>query len=179
MYTAFTEHCTGFTVNVKEIAQIEYLRTVRNQLREGDLREAYRLLQQIVVSHPDNPLILSYFGFLQAALEKRYRAGIENCRKAISLEERRSAFEDDDVPAELYLNLARAYIAAGRRKPALDALERGQRYDKKGELAAELRSLGIRKNPPVPFLDRSNPINKYIGMMLHEKADHHGISHPY
>jgi hypothetical protein len=24
----------------------------------------------------------------------------------------------------------------------------------------------MRKKPPVPFLDRSNPINKYIGMIL-------------
>jgi hypothetical protein len=27
----------------------------------------------------------------------------------------------------------------------------------------------MRKKPPVPFLDRSNPINKYIGMILHVK----------
>jgi tetratricopeptide (TPR) repeat protein len=171
MYTVFTEQCAGFSMNVKEIAQIECMRTVRNHMRMGELREAYRVLQQAFMQYPENPHVLSSFGYLQAVLEKKYRAGIENCRKALSLEKRRSVTDDNDMPAELYLNLARAYMAAGRRKLALDSLEQGQRYDKKGELARELRSLGIRKRPPVPFLNRSNPINKYIGMMLHIRAN--------
>jgi len=32
----------------------------------------------------------------------------------------------------------------------------------------EMRVLGKRKKAPVPFLDRSNLINKYIGMILHK-----------
>jgi tetratricopeptide (TPR) repeat protein len=171
MYTVFSEQCTGFSMNVKEIALMECMRTLRSHMRRGELRDAYRLLQPAVVTYPQNPYILSCFGYLQAALEKKYRAGVENCRKALSLEERRAAVEENDVPAELYLNLARAYMAAGRRKLALDSLEQGLRYDKKGELASERRSLGIRKRPPVPFLNRSNPINKYIGMMLHVRAN--------
>ena len=173
MYTVFTEQCAEFSLNVKEIAQVECMRSVRTCLRRGELREAHKLLLQAVANYPQSPYIMSYFGYLQAAFEKKYRSGVENCRKALSLEQQRALSEENDVPAELYLNLARAYIAAGRRKLALDSLEQGMRYDKKGELANELRSLGVRKRPPVPFLNRSNPINKYIGMMLHLRATDH------
>jgi tetratricopeptide (TPR) repeat protein len=179
MYTVFTEQCAGFSTNVKEIAQMECMRSVRTYLRMGELREAHRLLLQAVGSYPQNPYIMSYFGYLQAVVEKKYRSGIENCRRALSLEQQRSVSEENDVPAELYLNIARAYMAAGRRKLALDSLEQGLRYDKKGELASELRSLGIRKRPPVPFLNRSNPINKYIGMMRHIRSTERGSFAPH
>jgi hypothetical protein len=66
-----------------------------------------------------------------------------------------------------YLNLGRAYLAAGKKKDAIDAFRKGLQYDNgNSDLRKELRGLGMRKKPPVPFLDRSNPINKYIGMIL-------------
>jgi hypothetical protein len=33
-----------------------------------------------------------------------------------------------------------------------------------------MQKLGVRKKPPVPFLDRSNPINKYIGKLLNKSS---------
>jgi tetratricopeptide (TPR) repeat protein len=164
----------GFSINSRDIFLSEYLKALKVHLREGELRDAFALLQQGIVNYPENALILSYFGFLQVVLEKRYRTGVENCRRALSLWQREALTEESEAPPELYLNLARAYIAAGRRKLAVECLEAGLRYDKHGELQKELFSIGVRRKPPVPFLDRSNPINKYLGMMTYVKKQDAG-----
>ncbi len=167
MHATASRHSAAYTINSKDVVLFEYVKAVRNYVREGELRDAYALLQEAIVHYPHNPTILSYFGFLEAALERRYRLGVESCRRGLSLVERRAAEDGGEVPAELYLNLARAYVAAGRRKLAVECLEKGLRFDRHGEIRAELHSIGIRKKPPVPFLDRSNPINKYLGMIMH------------
>jgi hypothetical protein len=70
----------------------------------------------------------------------------------------------------LYLNLGRAYVAARRKRDALDAFRKGLEYDKSNrEILVEIRALGSRKKAVVPFLDRSNPINKYIGKIVHKE----------
>lgn len=164
-------HSAGHSINSRDVVLFEYVKAVRELLSEGELRDAFTLLQQAIVNYPDNPYILSYFGYLQAALEKRYRSGVDNCRKALFQLERKAAEGECEVPPEMYLNLSRAYIAACRRKLAVECLEQGLRFDRHGEIRSELRTLGIRKKPPVPFLDRSNPINKYIGMIIHLRKE--------
>jgi hypothetical protein len=73
----------------------------------------------------------------------------------------------------LYLNLGRAYIAAGRKVEGIKSFEKGLKFDRSHfELKKEQRLLGIRKPPVVPFLSRSNPINKYIGIILHGTRKH-------
>ncbi len=156
-------------MQIGDITLVEYRHAVRSNLREGKLTDAFLLLRQAIVHYPENPYILSYFGFLQAVIEKRYRSGVDNCRKAIALMQQGAGKENNRVPAELFLNLGRAYIAAGRRKEAVDSLERGLKHGRSNDLLNELRGIGIRRKPVLPFLDRSNPINKYIGMMLYMK----------
>ncbi len=151
---------------MEDVTLLEYRRAVRFHLKQDRLKEAYTLLLQAIVHYPENPYILSHFGYLQAAVEGKYRTGVENCRKAIGIMQQNAGRE---VPAELYLNLGKAYAAAGRRKEAVDTLERGIRYDSGNDLLNELRSIGIRRKPVIPFLNRSNPINKYIGMFLHKR----------
>jgi len=71
------------------------------------------------------------------------------------------------LTAVLYFNLGRAYIAGGTKKEAVDALNKGLRFDKKNkDILNELNRLGVRKLVPVPFLSRSNPVNEIIGVML-------------
>jgi tetratricopeptide (TPR) repeat protein len=145
----------------------EYLRAVKTNLRDGKQKEAFRLLQQAALHFPDDPVILSYYGCLQAVVDKKYRSGVETCKKAIALLGHEESFEEEMLYPVFYLNLGRAYTAAGKKKDAIDAFTRGLRYDNGNrEILKELRGLGERKRPPVPFLDRSNPINKYVGMLL-------------
>ena len=50
----------------------------------------------------------------------------------------------------------------------MDTVLRGIKYDRPdGPLRAEMKKMGIRRKPPIPFLSRLNPINKYIGKILH------------
>lgn len=142
-------------------------RTVRVQLKEGRTKEAYAVLLKAVAEHPDDPFLLSYFGSLQAIVDKKFKSGIAACTRAILLLKKESFSEEGLYPV-FYLNLGRACLAAGRKKDAIDAFKKGLRYDTgNSELKAELQRLGVRKKPPVSFLDRSHPVNRIIGKMLH------------
>jgi tetratricopeptide (TPR) repeat protein len=146
----------------------DFIREARNLLRDGEQKQAYGLLIKGVVRYPESVLILSYFGCLQAIVDRKYRAGIDACRKALGMFKAPDAYSAGIIYPILYLNLGRAYIAAGRKVEAIEAFEKGLKYDRTHfELKKEQRLLGIRKPPVVPFLSRSNPINKLIGIILH------------
>jgi tetratricopeptide (TPR) repeat protein len=145
-----------------------YLRTVKAHLRKGNQKAAFSILQQASLQYPEDPFILSYYGCFQAIVDRKYRAGVDNCKKALSLLRKESSFGEEMLYPVFFLNLGRAYIAAGKKKEALVELNRGLKYDNRNsEILQELRTLGMRKKALVPFLDRSNPINKYIGLILH------------
>jgi tetratricopeptide (TPR) repeat protein len=145
----------------------DYLRAVKAHLQRGKQKEAFSLLQQAAFQYPDDPFILSYYGCLQALVDKKYRSGVEKCKLALSMIKKQSSFGEDMLYPVFYLNLGRAYLAAGKKKDALDTFGKGLNHDSGNrDILAELRSLGSRKKAPVPFLDRSNPINKYIGLIL-------------
>jgi tetratricopeptide (TPR) repeat protein len=157
----------------------DYLRAIRFHLRSGKHKEAYSLLLQASVQFPDDPLILSYYGCLQALVAKKYRSGVETCKRAILLLKKQGSFGEEVLYPVFYLNLGRACVAAGKKEDAIDAFRKGLKYDNgNSDLKKELLGLGVRKQPPVPFLDRSNPINKYIGMILksEKKAPSEGKS---
>lgn len=146
----------------------EYIRTVKTFLRNGKQRDAFRVLQQAVVFFPDDAYILSYYGLLQALVDRKYRVGVETCKKALTLLKGASVSGEDVIFPMLYLNLGRAFLAAGKKKDAIESFQRGLKYDSRNsDLLKELRALGTRKKPPLSFLDRSNPINIYIGKIMH------------
>jgi tetratricopeptide (TPR) repeat protein len=145
----------------------DYLRAVKASLQKGNQKAAFNLLQDAALQYPDDPFILSYYGCLQSLVDRKYRAGVEKCKQALSMIKRESSFGEDMLYPVFYLNLGRAYVAAGKKKDALDAFGKGLKYDNSNrDILMELRGLGSRKQAPVPFLDRSNPINKYIGLIL-------------
>ena len=104
---------------------------------------------------------LSYFGLCLALVEKKIKPSIDLCKRAIELQ-----FYNVDH----FANLARVYTAAGNRKKALETIEQGSKTHPDDEsLMAVRRELGIRSRPPVPFLERSNPINITLGQARHAK----------
>lgn len=154
-----------------KITAASYLRLARTHLKNGEHKHAFVLLQQAVVLFPEDALILSYFGCLQALVDKKYRSGIETCKRAISLLKKREEEDKEKLYALFHLNLGRAYLAAGKRQDALAAFTTGIKYDSSNrDLQMELRGMGKRKQPPVSFLGRSNPLNKYIGKILHARS---------
>ncbi|MEM8962663.1 MAG: hypothetical protein AAGD38_14350, partial [Acidobacteriota bacterium] len=56
----------------------------------------------------------------------------------------------------------------GDRRAAIDIVERGLLIDAGNSELLELRrDLGERRQPMVPFLGRSNPINRMLGLLRH------------
>jgi tetratricopeptide (TPR) repeat protein len=113
------------------------------------------------LNNPRAAVGLSYFGLCLALVQKKYRPAIDLCRRALDLE-----FYNGDH----YVNLARVYLAAGQRRKAVDIAESGLKLlpDHEG-LQRVRRSLGVRERPPVPFLNRSHPINVTLGQARHAK----------
>ncbi len=157
--------------NAREIPAAEYIKVARAHLRNGQQKKAYGILLQAMDVHPGHPVILSYCGWLQAIIDKKHQSGIAACRRAFV------AFKSSDphtagiVYPILYLNLGRAFLAAGRKKEAVESFNKGLKHDRSHyELKKEMKLLGTRKKPLVPFLSRSNPINRCAGKMLHDSS---------
>lgn len=120
------------------------------------------------VDYPDNAIILSYYGYLQSLVDGKHQSAVASCRKALALFHPADSKSARILYPILCLNLGRTCISAGKKKEAFDAFNKGLDYDKgHSELKKEIRLLGMRRRPPVPFLSRSNPVNKYLGKLLH------------
>jgi len=104
---------------------------------------------------------LSYFGLCLMLVQKKTKQAIDLCKRAIELE-----FYDGNH----YANLARVYVLAGNRKKALETVQQAMKDHREDAALLQVRrELGVRAAPPVPFLDRSNPINVTLGQSRHAK----------
>lgn len=154
--------------SVKKKTTSDYLNEAKNFLRTKNKRAALRVLNEALEHYPDDPFILSYHGCLEAVANKNYTLGIETCEMALENLKKKVPFGQEFFYPVFYLNLGRAYLAAGRKEEALGAFNKGIQIDGENrDLIWETKKLGTRRRPAVPFLKRSNPINKYIGMLLH------------
>ncbi len=146
-----------------------YLDEVKNMLMRNNEKGALKLLIVALEQYPREPFLLSYYGCLEAIVNKEYTHGIATCLKAIKILDDKMAFGHEFFYPLFYLNLGRAYIAAGNKKNALEAFQTGLTFNEENkDLLWEVRKLGIRKRLAISFLPRSNPINKYIGLLLHK-----------
>jgi tetratricopeptide (TPR) repeat protein len=146
----------------------EYIKAARAHLKNGQRKLAYGILLQASDLYPDHAVILSYCGWLQAIVDRKYQSGIFACRKAFVVFKSTNRDTMRIVYPILYLNLGRAFLAAGKKKEAVENFNKGLKHDRSNiELKQEMRLLGMRKKTLVSFLSRSNPINKYVGMMLY------------
>lgn len=155
----------------------DYLNDVKNLLRRRSPRSALSLLSEAIEQHPDNPFLLSYYGCLTAVVNKNFDFGVQTCKQALrtlkervpSVGGREGRERRKSLYPVFYLNLGRAYLAADMKKLAIDSFKKGLKIDPGDrDLGWELSRLGRRKSSPVPFISRSNPINKYIGKLLHK-----------
>jgi tetratricopeptide (TPR) repeat protein len=101
---------------------------------------------------------LSYYGLCLAREGGNLQEGIKFCREAITLE---------FFNADLFWNLGRALLAAGRKKEAHLTFLKGLRLQRgHSGITSELLRLGIRRKPVLPFLSRSNPLNVVLGRLF-------------
>ncbi|MCE5195447.1 MAG: hypothetical protein LLF28_08395 [Nitrospiraceae bacterium] len=147
----------------------EYVTSVKTLLAKKNHKSALELLNEGLLVYPDDPFLLSYYGCFVAVVNKNFKLGIEICKRAIQELDIRMPFGQEFFYPFFYLNLGRVYIAAGRKQNAADIFRKGLKIDASNyDIIAELKKLGIRGKLPVPFLKRSNPLNKYLGMFIHK-----------
>jgi hypothetical protein len=104
-------------------------------------------------------LFYSYLGYGIAMRDKRIREGLKLCRHSIEVE----LFEPEN-----YLNLARTCLLARDRKGAVKAVRAGLKVDRNNQkLIVLYKEMGVRGQPVLSFLDRSNPLNVLLGRIRH------------
>ena len=132
-------------------------------LDQGRRREAMALfeaaieLERRLSSQRPQARYLSFYGMCLGLEMNENREALRFCREAVTLE---------GYNADLRCNLGRVLLAAGRRKEAFESLTRGLHLSQShAEIVRQIRLMGLRKRPPVPFLARGNPINIFFGRM--------------
>ena len=159
------------SVPARGLKPIEYIRAMTDYLKKGNERSAYDVVKGAIFVYPQDILVLSYHGCLQAIVEKKYRKGVEDCNKALQILERKEESGSEVLYPLLYLNLGKAYVAAGKRKEAIDAFHLGLHYDRHYTAIHDImQKIGTRKKPVIPFLDRSNLLNIYLGKIRSRKS---------
>ena len=108
-----------------------------------------------------DPQVMSAYGLALALAGPDRLRGVALCETAV----RRFRV---GAPANLHLRLARAYLSVHYRAQAVQALRAGAQVEPDHPGIHEtFVALGIRRAPVLPFLRRSNPLNKYLGLLRH------------
>ncbi|HXV64468.1 MAG TPA: hypothetical protein VEK15_27465 [Vicinamibacteria bacterium] len=124
--------------------------------REGRFRLATSELGRLVDQGSKDPAHLSYYGLLRA-ITHRDESSVALCQEAVHKNGRRSSV--------LYLNLARALTACGRRGEAVETVRRGLLlHSNDRRLRRELQHLVPRAKPTFPSLGRAHALNRYLGI---------------
>jgi tetratricopeptide (TPR) repeat protein len=103
------------------------------------------------------PIPAAPLAFYAACLARvgRLKEAVDTCRLAAKRDSRNPIVQ---------LNLARVYLAAGSRRRALEALNRGlDGAPKNPDLRALEVEMGQRHRPVIGFLSRDNPVNIALG----------------
>lgn len=104
---------------------------------------------------------LSQYALALAHEKGEIQSSIRLCQEAI---------KEEPKNPEHFLRLGTVYLVAGRRKEAIRTFHLGLRVGKHPMITKWLQVLGHRSQPVLPFLSRSNPLNKYLGMMRNSLA---------
>ena len=78
----------------------------------------------------------------------------------------REALEAEPDNSILYLNMGKIYLMQGKTEEAIEILRKGLTQGTNEQIIAELERIGNRRPPPLSFLNRDNPLNKYLGIIL-------------
>ena len=127
-------------------------------LKKGDTATALACYEKLLAVERA-PEVCSALAFCLAREKGAYREAVSLCNEAI---------KKDPKQTSHFLLMGRIYVLAGRKKEALRAFHLGLRHGSSPEIEAELKKLGMRRPPVLPFLKRENPINKYLGKLLHK-----------
>lgn len=131
--------------------------------REGRIREALAYFESAVAvekrfsEQTPQSRYLSFYGLCLGMTGTRVHEAIRVCRGAL---------QNEPFNPDLYFNHGRVLLAAERRREAYETLQKGLALEPghKG-LRKLVETMGRRRRPPLPFLDRGNPLNVALGRM--------------
>ena len=150
-------------------SKAQFAAEINTSLRNKNSKAALAAAKEALSIFPEDPFFLSHMGHLTATVQRKPKEGCTACEKAIGIIARSASEDKDYFYPLLYLNLGKACLAGRQKKPALDAFYTGLKYDAgHKELLSSIQILGQRRPPVISFLDRSNPVNKFLGKLRHK-----------
>jgi hypothetical protein len=144
-------------------ANVSAMRDAIERCRRGGWKEGLPALARIAENDERQgalpALVYSYLGYGIALRQQRIQEGLKLCQHAMKLE---------FYQAENYLNLARTQLLARQRRAAVRTIASGLRVEPDhAQLLALRREIGVRRQPVLPFLRRTNPLNLLFGRIRH------------
>lgn len=124
-------------------------------LHEKRYSDAVRYLQA-AVDGERSPEYLSQLALAVAHERRDIKAAVALCQEAIRMDPRNP---------ELFLRLGIVYLIADNRRDAIRIFRLGLRAGKSPAISRWLQILGHRQPPVLPFLSRSNAVNRYLGKL--------------
>ncbi len=129
------------------------------RLRDNDPDRALAHMRRAVELEGQNPFYLSYLGVLKTRVERKWTEAEQLCQAALRM-------KHDD--AQLYVNLAEVYVAAGRSEDAVETLYRGlKNAPRDPRLHSALGKIVSRRPPVISFLPRQSFLNRKLGKLRH------------
>jgi tetratricopeptide (TPR) repeat protein len=126
-------------------------------LDQNQGEEAFEHLSRAYLSDPQNARYRSSYALALALVKGQFLGAAELARAAV-----RQEYHNPD----LYLSLARIYLAFDFRAEAVRFLRRGLMVDPGHERITEaLTQLGIRRPPALRFLPRRHILNRLLGRL--------------
>jgi tetratricopeptide (TPR) repeat protein len=125
-------------------------------LAQGDTLLALGFFEK-VRQMENSPVVDSYYAFCIAKERGQVSKAISLCKESIKREPNNSLH---------YLNLGRIHLLENNKTEAIRIFREGLNFEENLQIVEELKRLEIRKPPIFRFLKRSNPINKYFGIIL-------------
>jgi Flp pilus assembly protein TadD len=129
-------------------------------LRDNYANRALNHIQKAAELEKNNPYYMSYLGVALARTQQKWADAERLCDGAVRIKRNQ---------AQLYLNLAEVYMAAGRKEDARDALIAGMKYARRDvRLSIAMAKLTPRRPPVFTFLGRKHPLNRHFGLLRHK-----------
>ena len=122
----------------------------------GDTMNGLLCLEKTGDVFRENPIFCSYLAVCLAKERQEFDSAIRLCKDSIAINPKNSLH---------HLNLGRVYLAADKKKEAIRAFRNGLLYGRNDLIQTELKMLGWRKPPVIPVLERSHPINVFLGRL--------------
>jgi tetratricopeptide (TPR) repeat protein len=126
-------------------------------LKNGDTGAALDSLEKAVIQER-NPLYCSNLAICLAKEKRDFKRALSLCNEAIKKDPKNSLH---------FLNLGRVHLMANQKKDAIRIFNMGLRYGENRDIIAELKRFDRRRPPPIPFLNRNNPVNKFLGKLTY------------